>query len=174
MSILYSRGSLLLASAATAANKHIMPKVVCRCAPIHTSVLAGKAGGKKARAAKKLPKANIIQYEIANELSEPDSEQPDADATPETDSKKPPTDPRHAEFCESFLAALKEASTVPLEPLPVDKTTQAIDQQLAGALKELFTKYPVVVSPKLLERRKQLRESYPELFKDISDKELDS
>ncbi|KAJ1669791.1 hypothetical protein GGF38_001985 [Coemansia sp. RSA 25] len=83
-------------------------------------------------------------------------------------------DARHQEFCQTFLAALKEASTRQPEPLPVNKTAQAIDQQLAGALKELFTKYEVPVTPQLLERRKQLRSSYPELFKDITDEELDS
>ncbi|KAJ2731924.1 hypothetical protein IW152_004214 [Coemansia sp. BCRC 34962] len=160
---------------------------MCRCAPIHTSVLAwsgikAKAGSKKAKGGKKLPKADTIQpgtaskpSEAADNLFKSDDKHPETDTTPlEAELKKYVTDPQHAEFCESFLAALKEASATLPEPLPVDKTTQAIDQQLAGALKELFTKYPVVVSPKLLERRKQLRESYPELFKDISDKELDS
>ncbi|KAJ2740283.1 hypothetical protein GGI20_005892, partial [Coemansia sp. BCRC 34301] len=87
---------------------------------------------------------------------------------------EPEADARHQEFCKSFLAALKEASTRPQEPLPVDKTAQAVDQQLSSALKELFAKYEVPATPALLEKRKQLRSSYPELFKHISDKDLDS
>ncbi|KAJ2840606.1 hypothetical protein FBU31_000278 [Coemansia sp. 'formosensis'] len=165
MSILYSRSSVLPKLAA-AANKHLMSKPVRRCAPIHTSALLWS--NKKAKGGSKQPKTNSIQPETDNTQPKPDAK------APEAESKPPKTDPRHQEFCESFLAALKEASTRPPEPLPVDKTTQAIDQQLAGALEELFTKYPVDVTPKLLERRKQLRESYPELFKDITDKELDS
>ncbi|KAJ2751075.1 hypothetical protein GGI19_004712 [Coemansia pectinata] len=165
MSILYSRGSVLLVSAVAAANKQLTFKTVRGCAAIHTSALAWS--NSKAKAGSKKSKPDNIQ-------SKTDDIQPMADIkTPEVEIKMPKTDPRHQEFCESFLAALKEASTRPPEPLPVDKTTQAIDQQLAGALKELFTKYPVVVSPKLLERRQQLRDSYPELFKDITDKELD-
>ncbi|KAJ2891381.1 hypothetical protein IWW38_003641 [Coemansia aciculifera] len=83
-------------------------------------------------------------------------------------------DPRHQEFCKSFLASLKEASSSPIEPLPVDKTVQAIDQQLAAAIKELFAKYDApAVTPALLERRKQLRSSYPELFAGITDKDLE-
>ncbi|KAJ2832787.1 hypothetical protein FBU31_002019 [Coemansia sp. 'formosensis'] len=165
MSILYSRSSVFLRLVA-AANKHLMSNPVQRCAPIHTSALLWS--NKKAKGGSKQPKTNSIQPKTDNILPNPDAK------APEVESKPPKTDPRHQEFCESFLAALKEASTRPPEPLPVDKTTQAIDQQLAGALKELFAKYPVDVTPRLLERRKQLRESYPELFKDITDKELDS
>ncbi|KAJ2109288.1 hypothetical protein IW146_006433 [Coemansia sp. RSA 922] len=165
MSILCSRGYVLLVSAA-AANKNLALKIMRVCAPIHTSAFI--LSKPKAKAGGKQPKTDNIQPKTD------DVQQPNADVeTPAIDVKPPKTDPRHQEFCESFLAALKEASTRPPEPLPVDKTTQAIDQQLAGALKELFTKYPVVVSPKLLERRQQLRDSYPELFKDITDKELD-
>ncbi|KAJ2060022.1 hypothetical protein GGI17_004051 [Coemansia sp. S146] len=164
MSILYSRGSVLLVSAATA-NKQLTFKTVRRCAAIHTSALIWSSS--KTKTGSKKSKTDNIQSKTDNIQPKPDIKMP------EVESKMPKTDPRHQEFCESFLAALKEASTRPPEPLPVDKTTQAIDQQLAGALKELFTKYPVVVSPKLLERRQQLRDSYPELFKDITDKELD-
>ncbi|KAJ2831033.1 hypothetical protein GGI24_001722 [Coemansia furcata] len=172
MFILYSRSSVFPKSAA-AANKHLTSKPVQRCAPIHTSALLW--ANKKAKGGSKQAKPNSIQPKTNGIQPETDNIQPKPDAkAPETESKPPKTDPRHQEFCESFLAALKEASTRPPEPLPVDKTTQAIDQQLAGALKELFAKYPVDVTPKLLERRKQLRESYPELFKDITDKELDS
>ncbi|KAJ2001817.1 hypothetical protein H4R26_003929 [Coemansia thaxteri] len=94
-------------------------------------------------------------------------------STSTEDTNASETDSRHQEFCKSFLSALKEASASPPTPLPIDKATEAIDQQLAGAFKELFAKYEVPVTPKLLEKREWMRKTYPELFKDISDKELD-
>ncbi|KAI8321345.1 hypothetical protein GQ54DRAFT_298077 [Martensiomyces pterosporus] len=83
-------------------------------------------------------------------------------------------DTRHEEFAKNFIGILKAANEHPKKPLSVDEETQKADRQLAASLAKLFAKSKVDVTPELLERRRKLRMQYPELFKGISDGDLDN
>ncbi|KAJ1931932.1 hypothetical protein FBU59_006543 [Linderina macrospora] len=82
-------------------------------------------------------------------------------------------DKRHEEFNKAFVKTLRSLSEAPQDPVEIPEASKNADATLAKAVSGLFRKGSVEVTPELLERRKQLREKYPELFKDISDEELD-
>ncbi|KAJ2785211.1 hypothetical protein H4R18_000662 [Coemansia javaensis] len=80
---------------------------------------------------------------------------------------------RHKEFSERFMDILRNAKVEPPKPGVADIGAAEADARLAEELRALFRKSPVTVTPELLEQRRRLRSEYPELFKDISDKDLD-
>ncbi|KAJ2355694.1 hypothetical protein IWW50_002149 [Coemansia erecta] len=75
---------------------------------------------------------------------------------------------RHAEFAERFASVVRAAKAAPLKRQPADPAADAADKDLARLLTKLFAKRHIDETPELLERRKQLRAKYPEIFKDIS------
>ncbi|KAJ1731847.1 hypothetical protein LPJ61_002328 [Coemansia biformis] len=83
------------------------------------------------------------------------------------------SDARHKEFSERFVAILRAAKIEPSRPTPDSAAVAEADKQLAEELRLLFRDDKVEVTPELLERRKKLREEYPELFRGISDSDLD-
>ncbi|KAJ1958212.1 hypothetical protein EC988_000433 [Linderina pennispora] len=84
-----------------------------------------------------------------------------------------PNDRRHEEFSKGFVKTLKSLAEAPQDPVEISEATRNADATLSKAISGLFGRNKVEVTPELLERRKQLREKYPELFRDISDEELD-
>ncbi|KAJ1677132.1 hypothetical protein EV182_006809, partial [Spiromyces aspiralis] len=61
-------------------------------------------------------------------------------------------------------------------PMASDGTNAAelgADDKLADAFMEYFKLTKVEVTPELLEKRRKMREMYPDLFGDITDEELD-
>ncbi|PIA18367.1 hypothetical protein COEREDRAFT_6604 [Coemansia reversa NRRL 1564] len=82
-------------------------------------------------------------------------------------------DLRHEEFCKSFIDILRNTKAKPARPEQNDTVALEDDKRLATEMLSLLRKQQIKVTPELLEKRKQLREQYPELFKDISDNELD-
>ncbi|KAJ2079234.1 hypothetical protein H4R24_003928 [Coemansia sp. RSA 988] len=82
-------------------------------------------------------------------------------------------DIRHEKFCKSFVGILRNSKVKPTRPEQNDTAALDDDKRLATEMLSLLRKQRIKVTPELLEKRKQLREQYPELFKDISDSELD-
>ncbi|KAJ2801401.1 hypothetical protein H4R20_003684 [Coemansia guatemalensis] len=82
-------------------------------------------------------------------------------------------DLRHEEFCKSFMDILRSSKAKPARTEQSDAAAVDDDKRLATEMQSLLRKQRIKVTPELLEKRKQLREQYPELFKDIPDSELD-
>ncbi|KAJ2715760.1 hypothetical protein H4R19_001023 [Coemansia spiralis] len=82
-------------------------------------------------------------------------------------------DARHKEFCKRFVEVLRAAKTEPAKSAANDTAAAEADKELAGEIARLFSASKVTVTPDLLKQRKQLRAEYPELFKGISDSDLD-
>ncbi|KAJ2766568.1 hypothetical protein IWQ56_003673 [Coemansia nantahalensis] len=82
-------------------------------------------------------------------------------------------DARHREFSKRFVEALREAKTEPPKSPASDAAAADADKELAAEIARLFDASKVKTTPELLKRREQLRAEYPELFKGISDRDLD-
>ncbi|KAJ2614780.1 hypothetical protein H4S08_001540 [Coemansia sp. RSA 1365] len=82
-------------------------------------------------------------------------------------------DLRHEEFSKGFMDILRNSKAKPARSEQNDTVALDDDKRLATEMLSLLRKQQIKVTPELLEKREQLREQYPELFKDISDSELD-